>query len=80
MAITSAFQKILYESNRKSNKIWVDKGSEFYNRSVKSWLGKNDIEMHAAHNEGKSVAAERCIRTLKNKICKYLLQYQKTCN
>ena len=80
MAITSAFQKILYESNRKSNKIWVDKGSEFYNRSMKSWLGKNDIEMYAAHNEGKSVAAERCIRTLKNKICKYLLQYQKTCN
>ena len=80
MAITSAFQKILYESNRKSNKIWVDKGSEFYNRSMKSWLGKNDIEMYAAHNEGKSVAAERYIRTLKNKICKYLLQYQKTCN
>ena len=80
MAITSAFQKILYESNRKSNKIWVDKGSEFYNRSMKSWLGKNDIEMYATHNEGKSVAAERYIRTLKNKICKYLLQYQKTCN
>ena len=80
MAITSAFQKILYESNRKSNKIWVDKGSEFYNRSMKSWLGKNDIEMYATHNEGKSVAAERSIRTLKNKICKYLLQYQKTCN
>ena len=58
MAITSAFQKILYESNRKSNKIWVDKGSEFYNRSMKSWLGKNDIEMYATHNEGKSVAAE----------------------
>ena len=80
MAITSAFQKILYESNRKSNKIWVDKGSEFYNRSMNSWLGKNDIEMYATHNEGKSVAAERCIRTLKKKICKYLLQYQKTCN
>ena len=25
-------------------KIWVDKGSEFYNRSMKSWLEKNDIE------------------------------------
>ena len=78
MAITSAFQKILYESNRKSNKIWVDKGSEFFNRWMKSWLGKNDIEVYATHNEGKSVAAERCIRTLKNKICKYLTSISKS--
>ena len=35
--ITNAFQKILDQSNRKPNKIWVDKGSEFYNRSMKSW-------------------------------------------
>ena len=34
----NAFQKILDESNLKPNKIWVDKGSSFYNRSVKSWL------------------------------------------
>ena len=30
--ITNAFQKILEESNRKPNKIWIDKFSEFYNR------------------------------------------------
>ena len=41
---TNAFQKILKESNRKPIKIRVDKGSEFYNRSMKSWLEKNDIE------------------------------------
>ena len=35
--LTNAFQKILDESNRKPNKTWVDKGSEFYNRSMKSW-------------------------------------------
>ena len=29
ITITNAFQKIFKESNRKSNKIWVDKGSEF---------------------------------------------------
>ena len=29
--ITNAFQKLLKESNRKPNKIWVDKGSAFYN-------------------------------------------------
>ena len=36
ITITNAFQKILKESNRKPNKIWVDKGSEFYNKSMKS--------------------------------------------
>ena len=35
IAVTNAFQKILNESNRKPNKIWVDKVSEFYNRSLK---------------------------------------------
>ena len=36
ISITNDFQKILNESNRKPNKIWVDKGSAFYNRSMKS--------------------------------------------
>ena len=40
ITITNAFQKLLDKSNRKPNKIWVDKGSEFYKRSTKSWLEK----------------------------------------
>ena len=36
ITITKVFQKILGESNGKPNKIWVDQGSEFYNRSIKS--------------------------------------------
>ena len=62
---------------KKKNKIWVDKGSEFYNRSMKSWLEKNNIEMYSTHNEGKSVVAERFIRTLKNKIYKYMTSISK---
>ena len=72
ISIVNAFQKILKESDRKPNKIWVDKGSEFYNNSFKKWLKDNDIEMYSIHNEGKSVAAERFIRTLKTKIYKYI--------
>ena len=34
------FQKILTESKHKPNKTYVDKGSKFYNRSMKSWLEK----------------------------------------
>ena len=65
VSIVDAFQKILDDSNRKPNKIWVDKGSEFYNSSVKKWLKDNNIEMYSIQNEGKSVVAERFIRTLK---------------
>ena len=43
---------------------------------MKSWLQKNDIEMNWTHFEGKSVAAERFIRTLKNKILKHMTAIQ----
>ena len=56
--ITNVFQKFLDESGRKQNKIRGDKGSEFYNRSVKTWLQDNDIEIYSRHNEGKSGVAE----------------------
>ena len=77
ISITNAFQKNLKESNRKPNKIWVDKGSEFYNRSIKLFLQNNNIEMYSTHNEGKSVVADRFIRTLKNKIHKYMTSISK---
>ena len=72
VSIVYAFQKILIVSNRKPNKIWVDKRSEFYNNSFKKWLKDNDIEMYLIQNEGKSVVAERFIKTLKTKIYKYM--------
>ena len=59
-------------SNRKANKIWVDQGSEFYNNTFKDFLKINNIEMYSTYNEGKSVVAERFIRTLKNKIFKHM--------
>ena len=70
--IVNAFQSILNNSRRKPNKIWVDQGSECYNNVFKKWLKGNDIEMYSMHNEGKSVVAERLIRTLKNKIYKHM--------
>ena len=77
ISIVDTFQKILKEPERKLNKIWVDKGSGFYNNSFKKWLEDNDIEMYSIHNEGKSVVAERFIRTLKNKIYKYMTAISK---
>ena len=72
VSIVDAFQKILDDLNTKPNKLWVDKGREFYNNSFKKLLKYNDIEMYSVNNEGKLVVAERFIRTLKNKIYKYM--------
>ena len=77
MSIAIAFQKILDDSKRKPDKIWVYKGSGFYNNSFKKWIKENDIEMYSTNNEGKSVIAERCIRTLKTKIHKYMTSVSK---
>ena len=43
----------------------------------KKWLKDNDIEMYSIHNEGKSVVAERFIRTLKTKIYKCMTSISK---
>ena len=75
-SIVNAFQKIISEG-RKPNKIWVDQGSEFYNQSFKDFLKINNIEMYSTYNEGKSVVAERFIRTLKNKIFKHMTAVSK---
>ena len=63
--IVNAFQKTLNNSKRKPNKIWVDR------------LKDNNIEMYSTHNEGKSVVAERFIRTLKNKTYKHMTAISK---
>ena len=55
----------------------MDKGSEFYDRSMKSCLEKNDIDMYSTHNEAKTVVAERFIRTIKNKIYKHMTSISK---
>ena len=43
LTIVNAFQEILEDSmqlysRRKPNKIWVNKGSEFFNSSFKKWF------------------------------------------
>ena len=74
---TNVFQKILDESNQKLNKIWVNKGSEFYNKSMKPFLQKIDIEMYSTYNEEKSAIAEKFIKILKNEIYKYMTSITK---
>ena len=72
ISIVNAFDKIIKQSKRKPNKIWVAQGSEFYNHVFKKWLSDNDIIMYSTFNEGKSVIADRFIRTLKNELYKHM--------
>ena len=71
------FKNFLDESNCKLNEILADKGSEFYNRSMKSFFQNNDIVIYSANNEDKFIIAERFIRTLKSKIYKYMTSVSK---
>ena len=72
ISIVNTFQKIISEG-RKLNKIWVDQGSEFYNNLFKQFLKINNTKMYSTYIEGKSVVAERLIRTLKSKIFKHII-------
>ena len=62
--VASALKTIFEE--RKPEKMWVDKGKEFYNKDVKDL-----IELYSTENEEKSSIVERWIRTMKEKMWKY---------
>ena len=66
---------MIQKENQK--KIWVNKGGEFYNISFKKWLHDNNVVIYSTHNEGKSVVAERFIRTIKKKIYKCMASISK---
>ena len=55
----------------------IDEGSEFYKRSMNSFLQNNDVEMNSTHDEEKFVITERFNKTLKNKIYKYMTSISK---
>ena len=64
--IINTFEKVLDQSSRKANKIWADKGSEFYNRSMKLWLEDTGIEIYSTLNDGKCVVSQEFISTKYN--------------
>ena len=70
-------KQLLDESSYKANKKQEDKDSKFYNRPMKSWLGKNDKETYWQYNAGKSAIAGSFIKTLKNKNYKYMTSVSK---
>ena len=66
--VLNGFIGIVNESKRQPNKLQVNQKREFYSNLVQKWLDDKVILMYLTHNEGKSVVAERFIRTMKGKI------------
>ena len=73
----NAFQNIPGNSGHNPHRIWADKGSELWNKSIKSCLQDNTIKFYSTHNKEKSVVAKRCIKILKNEIYKHLREVSK---
>ena len=60
--------KDIFKEGRRPEKLWTDKGREFYNKDV-----KGIVELYSTENEEKSSIVERWIRTIKDKVWKYFI-------
>ena len=66
------------QSQKEQNpKKWVNQDGEFYNKLLKRFLRINTFEIYSTCNKVKHVAAERFIRTLKNKIFRHMAAVSK---
>ena len=74
----NGFIKIVNEGKHKPNKLWTDQRRQFYNNLVQKWLDDYEVLMYATYNEGKSVNAERFIRTLTANDSKSYIGYLST--
>jgi hypothetical protein len=70
-SVAAAFEKIMKESDRKPMKLWVDKGTEFYNNVMDKLLKENTIDRYSSESEFKATVVERFNRTLKTNMWKY---------
>ena len=68
--VVKAF-KTIFEEGRIPEKLWTDKGKEFYNEKMDDLRKLYDIELYSTENEEKSSIVERWIRTMKEKMWKY---------
>ncbi|PFX14258.1 putative uncharacterized transposon-derived protein F54H12.3 [Stylophora pistillata] len=68
-SVAESFEKIFTEG-RVPKRLWVDKGSEYYNSHVKDLMKSEGVEMYSTENEEKSSVCERWNRTIKTEMWK----------
>ena len=69
--VVTAFKKIFHKAVCKV--LRTDAGKEFTAKKVQKLFDENGVKHYVAYNEGKASYAERAIRTLKNKLVKYMI-------
>ena len=65
--VANAFQSV-FSTGPVCQRMWCDRGKEFYNSTVKKLFAQHGITLYSTHNEPKAMIAERFIRTLRKKI------------
>lgn len=73
--VLEAIKEVVKKSKRICQKIWVDQGSEFYNKYFQAWIKEHNITMYSTHGDSKSVVVERWIKTLKDIATKYFTEH-----
>ena len=76
ITVLDAVKEVIKKSGRRPERIWTDKGSEFYNSSFQKWTKSNDIEVYSTYGDSKSVVVERCIHTLRELLSKKFSELQ----
>ena len=70
LSVTNGFKLVLGEhlqggsEHRKPEKLWVDRGSEFYNKTIKSLLKEYELKLYSTCSDLKAVFIERFNKTL----------------
>ena len=76
---TTAFKSLIEEAKRKPDKIWSDRGKEFYNETFLDFLKQNEIQISSTNSDLKAVFVERFNRTLLDLIKKPMYIEGKAC-
>jgi hypothetical protein len=74
--ILEAFKKAMKIFDSRCTKLWVDQGSEFYNKQFEKFAKDNNFTLYSTYSINKAVVIERFNRTLKNKIWKHFTEEQ----
>ena len=61
---TNALKHLIEKEKRKPDKIWSDRGKEFYNKRFLNFLKEQNIQIYSTHSDLKAVFVERFNRTL----------------
>ena len=70
VALVQAFDKIV-KQGRQPNRLQMDRGKEFYNRTFQRWLEEQGIHHFSTKGDAKASVVERFNRTLKERLYRY---------